>query len=84
MKYHDRIPCPDPSLPAGLTQRGIERARGDDCPEQSRWEIEFIPDDPETPQAENVTAFGTYSDAQAVAEAEHPGYICKEIAFHRM
>jgi len=50
--------------------------------EHCEWEIEFVPDNPETPQAENIRCSGTYREARAFADDHHPDYLCREIAFH--
>jgi hypothetical protein len=48
------------------------------------WEIEFVPDDPEKGQVENLCFTGDYRDAQEYAAQHHPDYLCKEIVFHKV
>lgn len=46
------------------------------------WMIEWLPDDPENPTVQHCM-IGTREDAEKESEKRHPGYLCKEIVFHR-
>jgi len=52
--------------------------------EHCEWEIEFVPDNPDTPQAENIRCSGTYREACEFVAEHHPDYLCREIAFHKI
>ena len=46
------------------------------------WMIEWLPDDPENLTTQYYMV-GTREDAEKESERRHPGYLCKEIVFHR-
>jgi hypothetical protein len=51
--------------------------------ERYHWEIEYIPDDPDRNQCENIFLIGTREEADQACNMRHPDYLCREIVFHR-